>query len=148
MKFVSVSPFASAYARPTTSVVDQFFNRNLNAFVGSDSGVSHPSVNVLENEQAFVVEIAAPGLQKDDFKVNVEKDQLIVSVQKEVKKEEGKEGDKYVRREFSYNSFRRSFTLPENVGADNIHAAYENGVLKVTLPKEVVKNNVKTIEIA
>ena len=146
MKLVRFSPFAPATAHTLNNIVDEFLNRNIGDIVGSDFTLSHPSVNVVESGDAFRLEIAAPGLEKGDFKINVEKNQLTVSVQKEQKTEEVKE-EKYVRKEFSYHSFKRSFQLPENVSADAIQAGYENGVLTVKLPKVEVKETVKTISI-
>lgn len=94
-----------------------------------------PAVNVIENEKNFDLELAAPGMKKDDFKINVENGVLSISAEK---KEEKEEKDKnYTRREFSYNSFARSFTLPENANADEINARYENGVLRLSILKKV-----------
>ncbi len=108
-----------------------------------------PAVNVKENDQAFTIEVAAPSLKKDDFKVNYENGRLSISSEKKTENEE-KEGDKYTRREFSYQSFQRSFTVAENtVDADKIGAAYENGILRITLPKreEVKPKPAKQIKI-
>jgi HSP20 family protein len=95
-----------------------------------------PSVNITENEEEFKIEMAAPGLERKDFKVEVENGVLCISSEKE---EESKEEKKnYTRREYSYNSFSRSFTLPDNSLHDKINAKYENGVLNITLPKKEV----------
>ena len=110
-------------------------------FMGFDSEFSSldfanrmPSVNITENEKDFMIEMAAPGLERKDFKVEVENGILFIrSEKKEEKKEETKN---FTRREFSYNSFSRSFTLPENCMTDNIMAHYENGILSITLPKK------------
>ncbi|NNF32462.1 MAG: Hsp20/alpha crystallin family protein [Saprospiraceae bacterium] len=112
---------------------DDFFNRSLSDMVGTDFTFSSPSVNVIENENDFLVEVAAPGLSKEDFNVEVDKDHLIISAQKEMKKEE-KEG-KYTRNEFNYSSFTRRFFLPETVDGDNIEATYTDGILKLVVPK-------------
>jgi HSP20 family protein len=112
---------------------DDFFNRSLSDMVGTDFTFSSPSVNVIENENDFLVEVAAPGLDKEDFNVEVEKDHLIISAHKEIKKEE-KEG-KYTRNEFNYSSFTRRFFLPETVDGDNIEASYKDGILKLVVPK-------------
>lgn len=95
-----------------------------------------PSVNITENPKDFVVELAAPGLEKKDFKVEADKDLLTISAEK--KTEEKKETKNYSRREFSYNSFSRSFNMPDNTLPDKITAEYQNGVLKLTLPKKEV----------
>jgi len=92
-----------------------------------------PATNVLEHEADFTLELAAPGLSKEDFEINVDQGYLFVASKSEQKKET--EEENYTRREFSYQSFQRSFMLPENVDTDNINANYQNGVLKVVLPK-------------
>lgn len=114
--------------------IDNFFNRNIGDFLGSDFAISHPSVNVVETEDNFRLELAAPGLEKEDFRVNIEKDYLKVSVEK--KQESEVKEDKYTRREFNYTTFKRSFQLPDTVDTSEIGANYENGVLKITLPKK------------
>ena len=105
-----------------------------------------PSVNVTENEGEFCLEVAAPGLAKEDFKVNVEDNTLTISAEKTVENET-KEGEKFLRREFGYSTFKRSFTLPENVNVADIKATYNNGVLQLALPKMEVKKALKTIDI-
>jgi HSP20 family protein len=117
---------------------DIFSRSLLPEFGNSGFGLKlkEPSVNITEDTSEFIVEMAAPGLEKKDFKVEVENHTLCVSAEK---KEEKKEEEKnYWRREFSYNSFSRSFQLPENSLPDKIHAEYNNGVLKLTLPKKEV----------
>ena len=147
MTFVNVRPSNRKKVRTFGHLFDEFFNNGLADFVGTDGHYSRPSVNVLETKDGFKIELAAPGLSKEDFKINVEKNVLTISSSKE-HKEESTEG-KYKRREFSYASFKRSFNLPEVVDKDAIAAAYENGVLNVTLPKvEAAKNEPKVIEIA
>lgn len=107
---------------------------------------SFPAVNVLEGENEFKIELAAPGLKKEDFKINLENNVLTISAQQEQKNEENTE--KYTRKEFSFNSFRRAFTLPNTVDGEQINAAYTDGVLKVELPKkEDAKKTPRTIEI-
>jgi HSP20 family protein len=96
-------------------------------------GVNVPSVNVSETPKEYKLEVAAPGLDRKDFKIEVENHCLCISAEKEEEKKE-KEGD-YTRREYSFNSFSRSFNLPENVKEGHIDAKYENGVLKVIVPK-------------
>jgi HSP20 family protein len=105
-----------------------------------------PSVNIVENDALFKLEVAAPGLAKEDFKINVEDKVLTISAEKKVETETN-EGDKILRREFGYSNFKRTFTLPENVNVADIKAVYENGVLNVHLPKLEVKKTLQTIEI-
>ncbi len=145
MSLIKYDPFAPV--RSLTNVVDEFFNRGIGELVGYDHAFSVPSVNVVENPQNFLLEVAAPGLEKGDFKVSVENGSLNISAKKE-KKEEVQDG-KYTRREFNYTSFSRSFNLPEGVKPEEVQAVYENGVLKVTLPKkEVAKvEDARVIEI-
>jgi HSP20 family protein len=105
-----------------------------------------PSVNIVENEGMFKLEVAAPGLAKEDFKINVEDKVLTISAEKKAETETN-EGEKILRREFGYSNFKRTFTLPENVNVTDIKAVYENGVLNVHLPKVEVKKLVQTIDI-
>lgn len=95
-----------------------------------------PDANIIENEKDFRIELAAPGLEKKDFKVEVSNGVLTVSAEKE--KEEKEERKNYKRREFTYNSFSRSFVLPDNSVPDKIDAKYENGILRLSLPKKEV----------
>lgn len=114
----------------------KFFGTRLFDGDGFDFAKRVPSVNITENAKEFKIEMAAPGLERKDFKVEVENGVLCISSEKE---EESKEEKKnYTRREYSYNSFSRSFTLPDNSLPDKINAKYENGVLNITLPKKEV----------
>ena len=115
-----------------TSFFDDFWGKDL--YSGVAKGTTVPAVNIHEGKDHFMVEVAAPGLTKDDFKVNIENNVLTISAEKEEKKEE-KEGNKVTLREFNFTSFKRSFTIPNTVFADNISATYANGVLKLNLPK-------------
>lgn len=109
---------------------------------------SVPAVNVVESKEGFRIEVAAPGLQKSDFKLNLEKNQLTISAQKEQKSEENEE--KYTRREFKYTSFQRTFTLPNSVDGEKIEATYSDGILNIALPKreEAKEKPARQIEIA
>ena len=93
-----------------------------------------PSVNITENKDNYQVALAAPGLKKEDFKIDVEGNMLTISSEKEENKEE--KNEKYTRKEYSYSSFSRSFTLPEDVKEEAIEATYENGVLNLRLPRK------------
>lgn len=125
---------------------DEFFNRSIADFIGSDSPSSQPAVNISEADASFLIEIAAPGFEKQDFSLNVDRDNLTVSAQKGNEQEE--KNERYARREFRFESFKRSFKLPETVNQAEVSAVYENGVLKVTLPKkDEAKSVVKTIAI-
>lgn len=116
------------------SFVDEFFGNNIPGYFNEGySGINAPAVNIAEGKEDFNIEIAAPGLEKNDFKINLENNVLTISSDKESKKEE-KDG-KYVRKEFSYTSFRRSFSLPDTVEGDKIEASHKNGILYITIPK-------------
>lgn len=93
-----------------------------------------PPVNIKENEADFELQLSVPGRIKEDFHIEIDKDVLTVST--EVKAEEVKKEEKYSRREFSFKSFKRAFTLPNTIDAENIKAAYENGILSFVLPKK------------
>lgn len=101
------------------------------------SGATLPAVNVRETNDDFRIEVAAPGMKRDDFKVELDNNVLTISSHREDKREEkGSEGS-YTRREFSYQSFQRSFTLPaDKVEGDKIAARYVDGILHVTVPKK------------
>jgi HSP20 family protein len=105
----------------------------------------NPLVNIRENKDAFVLEVAAAGFAKDSFNVKVEDTLLTISA--EAKEEALQEGDKYTRKEFTHSSFKRSFTLPKTILQDKIGAAYENGILKVTLPKAEEAKSKGPIEV-
>jgi HSP20 family protein len=105
-----------------------------------------PAVNVKENEKDYEIEVAAPGMKKEDFTINVEN--RILSISAELKEEKEEKEDKYTRREFMTTSFTRSFSLPENADENNIQAHYENGVLRVVVPKvQEKKPDKKKIEL-
>ena len=94
-----------------------------------------PAVNIIENEKDYQIEVAAPGMSKEDFKVRLENDnELVISLEK--KNEDKHEKKNYLRREFSYASFKQSFIIPDEVEAEGIGAAMVDGVLKITLPKK------------
>lgn len=116
---------------------------------GKDFAQHVPSVNVAENDKEWQIELSAPGFSKEDFKINLEKEVLTISA--EHKTEAQKEEKNYTRREFSYGSFSRSFRIKENtVDTEKIGAAYENGILNISLPKKVVEpeKTAKEIKIA
>ena len=131
MKPIKYNPFLP---KSVSTFFEDTFNRNLSDFFGGDYFLSQPSVNVVESKDNYRIEVAAPGLEKEDFELKVENGLLKISASKE-QKEEVKEGN-YMRREFNSSSFTRSFDLPDSVDADKIAAKYENGVLLITVPKK------------
>ncbi|MCK9454078.1 MAG: Hsp20/alpha crystallin family protein [Sulfurimonas sp.] len=144
----------SRYLTPTESykrrVGVDFFNDFLNSLedVSKSDALADfkPSVNTREGKEAYHVDVDLPGVKKEDIDISVEDNTLCISGKRETK-EEVKEED-YYRVESSYGKFQRSFTLPENIDAENIRAACEDGVLEVIIPKlKVIKNSAKKIEI-
>ena len=117
------------------------FNSLLNDIFEGDRAVTHleknwfstPKVNVKEEEGAFHLEVAAPGLKKENFEIKVDKDILLVKARKEEENEEKQ--DTYYRKEFSYGVFERRFRLPETVNVEDIQAGYSEGILTIHLPK-------------
>jgi HSP20 family protein len=106
-----------------------------------------PPVNIIENEDRYVLSLSVPGMKKDDFKIALEGLMLTISTEKGEEKEETEE--RFTRREYNFYSFSRSFTLPENVKPEYIEAKYEDGLLKIVLPrKEDVKPMTATRQIA
>lgn len=105
-----------------------------NGFKPAVKGISIPAVNVTESKDAFKVKVAAPGFKKEDFKLEVQNGYLVISGETSEEKED--KNETFTRREYAYNTFSRSFGLPENVEGDEISAEYADGVLKVVLPKK------------
>ncbi|ELR72465.1 Small heat shock protein [Fulvivirga imtechensis AK7] len=95
-----------------------------------------PAVNIKENKNEFEVEVAAPGMSKKDFKIELDNNTLTISYERKEDKEEKSEEGQYTRREFNYQAFRRSFTLPNTVESDKINAKYDEGILRLTIPKK------------
>ncbi len=124
------------------SLLSDFFDNSRffgNRFFEREFNDSLPAVNIKEDNKQFDIEFAAPGFSKNDFKIDVENDVMTVSAEK--KEEKNEENKRFTRREFSYNTFSRSFTLPQSVNADKINAKYTDGVLHLQVPK---KEEVKT----
>lgn len=99
----------------------------------NESKCNMPSVNIIENDKDFVLEIAAPGVKKEEFNISLEN--LVLTVSREIKEEKKEKKENYTRREFVYSNFSRSFTLPKSIMFDKIVADYNQGILKLTLPK-------------
>jgi HSP20 family protein len=127
--------------------IEEFFG---NDFYNNEPVVnaSVPSVNVIENAENYRIEVAAPGLKKDDFKIELDNSLLKISSEKKHSDEE-KKTEKILRREFSYCSFKRTFSLPDTVDASKIEAKHEDGILHVVIPKkeEAKVQPVKEIKI-
>ncbi|MDX5438546.1 MAG: Hsp20/alpha crystallin family protein [Pontibacter sp.] len=118
------------------SDIDRFFNNDFFLMpmqMRRQMESSMPAVNIRDKEKEYLIEVAAPGMKKEDFNIDMEEGMLTISSQKEEEKSEDK--DDFKRREYNYSSFSRSFSLPDNVKPDDIKARYEDGVLKLTVPK-------------
>ena len=119
------------------SVFDDFF-KPWNEWFDNDGlrgrAMNVPAVNITEHKDEYQVSLAAPGLKKDDFKIDVNGNMLTISSEKEENKEE--KDKRFTRKEYSYSSFSRSFTLPEEINKEKIVAKYEDGVLKLSLPRK------------
>ena len=109
-----------------------FFDSDFNDFFSRR--FSDPAANIIENPESFQLDLAAPGMKKEDFKINLENN--ILTISSEVEEEKLEEGKNYTRKEFSYGAFTRSFTLPKIIDLDKIKADYVDGILKVILPKK------------
>ena len=130
------------------SMVENFFNDE-DFFNSWKVAATVPAVNVVETDTAYNLELAAPGMKKEDFNVEIKNGMLTISA--EMKKETEEKKDNYARREFSYSTFSRSFRLPENALTDKVNATYHDGILKMSLPKKVAvqpEEKVRKIEVA
>ncbi len=130
------------FFRPWESV----FDTNGGALLSTLNPINIPAVNIVENKNNYEVSMAAPGMKKDDFRIDVEGNTLSISAETEEKKEEKEE--KFTRKEYNYNSFSRSFTLPDWVNKDKIDASYENGLLRLVLPKTEEAKKIASRHIA
>ena len=133
------------------NLFDDFF-KPWNEWFDAEGGLLNrmmtvPAVNVIENKENFMVSVAAPGLKKEDFKIDIDGNMLTISCEKEERKEEKE--DKFTRKEYNYSSFSRTFTIPDEVIKEKIEAKYEDGILKLMMPRmhEVKPETVKKIEV-
>lgn len=128
------------------NLLDEFFKPDYYGGV-QNAGSSTPAVNIKDNEKEFILEVAAPGRKREDF--NLEVDEKILTISSEFKSENEVKENNYTRREFNFSSFKRAFTLPDSVNEDDIKANYEDGLLRITLPKreEALPKPKRLIEI-
>jgi HSP20 family protein len=137
----------------SSNLFDDFFTRDLNNWGMNNHSITNttiPAVNISETADNYEVEMAAPGMNKEDFKVELDGNRLTITCEKETKTEQNEE-QRYTRKEFSYQSFQRTFQLPKDVvDADKIMAKYENGLLQLLIPKkeEAKQKPPRTIQIA
>lgn len=120
-------------------------NNSISDFLGADFTVNQPASNIVEMEDKFLIELAVPGLSKEDFHVKLDKNYLIISSEKT--KAEVVNEEKFTRKEFNYDSFKRSFMLPKSVNKEEISAEYVNGILSVSLLKREEEKEKDAIEI-
>lgn len=129
---------------------DDLFNRDLPSVFTSNfnTGITLPKVNIKETADAFMVEMAVPGLKKSDFHIDL--DNQVLSISTETKEEKEHNEENYTRREFGYSSFKRTFNLPETVNDEEINASYKDGILNILLPKkeEAKQKPSRTIKIS
>ncbi len=134
---------------PFGKIMDDFFSRSISDIVGTDFTYESPAVNIIETDDAYQLEVAAPGLDKTDFKVLIEKDHLTISAEKEAEEVEGSTDQTFKRKEYNFQKFTRRFRLPNTVDKTSPKAKYLQGILKVTVKKtpEAKDNGSRVIEI-
>ena len=120
------------HTHPLFSGIMNDFDRNI--YRSGNCHVDYPAVNIIEEDKQFVIEMAAPGLSKEDFKINLDKQ--VLTIAKEAREEQDEMKPNYAVREFAYHSFSRSFRLPKYILADKIKADYKDGILRISLPKD------------
>jgi HSP20 family protein len=123
--------------------MEKFFNAPLDEFFQSGRMMNVPAVNVSETDSDYIISVAAPGMDKKDFKVDAYDNVLTISAEKEIGPKDEKNG-RYNRREYNFSSWTRSFTLPENCNAEKIDASYNNGELNIMIPKMEVQETKKS----
>lgn len=137
--------------RRTQNWLPDIFNDFFDNTWMEKANATAPAINIRETETNYEVEVAAPGMTKEDFNIKIDNNnQLVVSMEKKEEHEEGKKEGRYLRREFSYSKFQQALILPDDVEKDKIEAKVEHGVLTITLPKQVItpeSKEGKTIEI-
>lgn len=117
-----------------SSMLDEMLERNLPTGFEKNCGCE-PATNIREDEKQFEIQLAAPGMKKEDFSLQMENNVLAVSYEKKEKDDENNQGENFLRREFGMDSFTRSFSIPKNTAAENISARYEQGILFISVPK-------------
>ncbi len=134
---------------PSNSFFDDFWTKDVFDFPAWNTEGTVPRVNILETNEDFRVEVAAPGMNKEDFHLELDNDMLVIHSEL-THENESSDDKRYTRREFNYHSFKRTFYLPNTVESDKIEAVYKNGILSLVIPKkeEAKKKPVKTIKIS
>ncbi len=146
MNIVRYNPALRAFNKGSfDSIIDRFFTDTFDNSLGKANGNYLPAVDVVEHDTAFELDFAVPGMNKDDFKIDYKDGTLTVSGERKFEQEH--KDANYHTRETRYGSFSRSFYLPDNVNDKKITASYENGMLKVVLPKDAKKELTRTIKV-
>jgi HSP20 family protein len=114
---------------------DGFLNNGFMDLFNQESQLTVPSVNIRENNESYMIDMAVPGMKKEDFNIDVDRNVMTISCEKETENKSGEE-ENYSRREYNYSSFSRSFTIPENANAEKVSAKYADGMLQLTIPKD------------
>jgi len=135
ISFVPANGRKATTAPNMESMFNEFFNHDFPVSFRNGALQKSPAVNVVESKDAYRLEVAAPGLAKEDFEVKLDKELLTISAKKSAATEKN-EGEKYTRREFNFVEFSRSFHLPDTIDANSIKASYDSGVLNVVLEKK------------
>ncbi len=137
--------------RRTQNWLPSIFNDFFDNEWMTKANATAPAINVIESEKDYKVEVAAPGMTKEDFNVRIDEDNnLVITMEKKVDNTEEKKEQRYLRREFSYSKFQQTMILPDDVDKEKIAAGVDNGVLTIDLPKislEEIKKEQRTIEI-
>lgn len=128
-----------------SKLMEDMFDGDISKFVGADYHHSIPKVNIIENDNGFRIDVAAPGFEKENFKVLMEGDTLVIKAEAKAQNEEEKV--KFTRKEFSYSGFERKFILPEFINKEVVNAKYNNGILSIELSKATEAKFVKEIQI-
>mgnify|MGYP006165535359 CR=1 FL=1 len=146
MTLLTVKPENGRFATPRFSnLFDSFFENEFQNVNRKEFFKTPALVNVKDTEAAYIIDVAAPGFNKEEISIKVENN--LLTIKAEQKNETETKEEKYTRKEFNFSSFNRSFTLPKTVEADKIGAAYENGILSVTLPKKEEAKPTAAIDI-
>lgn len=145
MSNLTKSPARSLRPGGYHNIFDRMFRDGFRDYLSNDFQETIPAVNISEEKDRFFIEMAAPGLEKEDFKISVDGDVMTITAEKEEQKKE--DGKSFSRREYNFSSFSRSFTLPETASISNIEAKYADGVLKLTIPKREIAQTAQTKQI-
>jgi len=148
MNTIKYNPFGKNRPVNIDQFFDQFSSKSLADFFNADFVSETPSVNISEEDGAYSIEVAAPGLAKEDFSIDLDNDHLVISGKKSAATEEGTKEGSFRRREFNYGVFTRRFHLSDDISRDDIQAKYNKGILTVSLTKrEEAKDYKRTIVV-